>query len=190
VAFRRDHLLDGPAALPGEPVDVPLAWQLQLKHELAAMSYQDQLQRLRPPGTARPAALSTAAATAEASLVPGLDQAEPLAVQLLQEGEAPVQMGPRRSADGAYTEPELPPKLIASGGQVRIEHYYRSNDHPPAHAHVNGGGPETRIGQNGQPLAGDPELTQDQRTVVDANLAAIRRALDKIGRWLAFQERA
>jgi hypothetical protein len=58
------------------------------------------------------------------------------------------------TAKGATTEPTLPEKSIASDGEVSVEHYYRSGDHPPAHAHVNGGGPSTRIGPNGKPLAG------------------------------------
>jgi hypothetical protein len=41
------------------------------------------------------------------------------------------------------------------------EHYYRSGDHPPAHAHVKGGGGNTRIGPIGKPLKGDPELTPE-----------------------------
>jgi RHS repeat-associated protein len=86
------------------------------------------------------------------------------------------------------TEPTLPDKEIASGQGVTIEHYYRSDDHGPAHAHVKGGGSTTRIGPNGKPLAGDPELTAAQRQLVEANKAAIRRALGKIGRWLAFRE--
>lgn len=93
-----------------------------------------------------------------------------------------------RKQGGALTEPELPPKLIASGGEVIIEHYYRSNDHAPAHAHVKGGGPETRIGQNGHPLSGDPTPTARQQAVIDENLPAIRSALSKIGNWLWYQE--
>jgi hypothetical protein len=92
------------------------------------------------------------------------------------------------SAKGASTEPTLPPKTLASEGDVRVEQYYRSGDHPPAHAHVKGGGESTRIGPNGKPLAGQPELTGPQRAAVDANKATIRSAVNKIGRWLKFQE--
>lgn len=55
---------------------------------------------------------------------------------------------------------------------VRIQIY--SNDHAPPHAHVKGGGDETRIGQNGRPLAGDPELSRRQQEVVNANRNLIR----------------
>jgi hypothetical protein len=69
---------------------------------------------------------------------------------------------------------------------VTIEHNYRSNDHGYAHAHVTGGGPSTRIGQNGRPYRNDPELTPQQRTVVENNRSTIRNALGKIGRWLDY----
>lgn len=55
---------------------------------------------------------------------------------------------------------------------VRIQIY--SNDHAPPHAHVKGGGSETRIGQNGYPLKGDPELSRKQQEVVDTNRKLIR----------------
>lgn len=58
-----------------------------------------------------------------------------------------------------------------------------SNDHAPPHAHVLGGGAETRIGQNGKPLAGDPELTRKQQQVVDDNINAIRDAIGEYMRW-------
>ncbi|MEU6642425.1 RHS repeat-associated core domain-containing protein [Saccharomonospora sp. NPDC046836] len=58
-----------------------------------------------------------------------------------------------------------------------------SNDHPPPHAHVQGGGTETRIGQNGHPLEGDPELTRRQREVVENNRNEIRDAIGRYMRW-------
>jgi RHS repeat-associated protein len=94
----------------------------------------------------------------------------------------------RANVGNPKTEPQLPQKLIAEKGGVSVEHYYRSNDHPPAHAHVKGGGDSTRIGPNGKPLAGDPPLTARQQAVVDANKSVIRRALSKVGRWLNFHE--
>jgi len=90
--------------------------------------------------------------------------------------------------EGATTEPTLPDREIASDGEVSIEHNYRGGDHGPAHAHVVGGGRTTKIGQNGKPLKGQPELTSQQQKVVNANKSAIRRALGKIGRWLDYQE--
>lgn len=49
-----------------------------------------------------------------------------------------------------------------------------SNDHGPAHAHVKGRGAEVRIGQNGRPLVGNPELSKIQQKVIDQNIGAIR----------------
>lgn len=86
------------------------------------------------------------------------------------------------------TEPTLPPGTVVKSGSVKIEHYYKTNDHGPAHMHVVGGGKTTRIGSNGKPLRGDPELSSPQKKVVDANLIKIRNAGNKIGRWLAYQE--
>jgi hypothetical protein len=86
------------------------------------------------------------------------------------------------------TEPQLPPRVLAQEGGIVIEHYYHGNDHGPAHAHVIGGGRPTRIGANGHPLAGDPELTPSQRAVYVHHRSRIRRAVKKIGRWLAFNE--
>lgn len=44
---------------------------------------------------------------------------------------------------GKRTPPQLPNKTLAEGDGVTIEHYYRSNDHAPAHAHVVGPPPTT-----------------------------------------------
>ncbi len=93
--------------------------------------------------------------------------------------------GPRGEST---TEPSLPPKQIAEGNGVKVEHYYRGDDHAPAHAHVVGGGRTTRIGANGKPLHGDPELTSAQRAVIDENKSAIRKSVNKIGRWLDYKE--
>jgi hypothetical protein len=94
----------------------------------------------------------------------------------------------KRLADGRMiTEPELPSRVVAQRGEIAIEHNYRGNDHGPAHVHVSGGGPETRVGKNGRPLRGDPPLSREQAAVVGENKREIRRAVDKIGHWLWFQ---
>ena len=86
------------------------------------------------------------------------------------------------------TEPTLPDKEVVSSGQVKIEHYYRSNDHVPAHMHVTGGGSKTRIGMNGKPLPGDPELSAVQKKVVAENISRIRRVGKNIVKWLKFKQ--
>ncbi|MEV6312967.1 polymorphic toxin-type HINT domain-containing protein [Streptomyces sp. NPDC051840] len=63
---------------------------------------------------------------------------------------------------------------IVKEGGVTIQIY--SNDHAPAHAHVKGpGGFETRIGQNGKPLKGDPELPPKVRDIVERNITTVRK---------------
>jgi RHS repeat-associated protein len=67
---------------------------------------------------------------------------------------------------------------VVNENGVKIVIY--SNDHPPAHAHVIGGGDpklKYRIGQNGKPLRGDPELTSKQQKVVDDNIKTIRNSI-------------
>lgn len=92
------------------------------------------------------------------------------------------------SYKSAFSEPILPPRVIASEYGVIIYHNYRSNDHGPAHVHVRGRGKETRVQQNGYPMKGDPELSTVQRQVVRKHRAKIRRAVDKIYRWLKYYE--
>ncbi|WP_432457210.1 polymorphic toxin-type HINT domain-containing protein [Cellulomonas iranensis] len=55
----------------------------------------------------------------------------------------------------------------------------RTRDHGPAHAHVEGRGPKTKIGQNGKPIARSPELSAHQRQVVGDNIKAIRKAVKR-----------
>jgi hypothetical protein len=90
---------------------------------------------------------------------------------------------PNRSPSGKFTEPTLPNSTIVNEGGVRVRHYTRGAEHPPAHAHVTGEGPSTRIGANGKPLAGDPALSPAQKRVVDENLSFIRSALNKVKQW-------
>lgn len=66
-------------------------------------------------------------------------------------------------ANGKYTEPKLPSKTVAEEGNIKAEHYTRSGDHGPPHIHIKGGGKETKVGQNGKPISGAPELTAAQQ---------------------------
>src|SRR4051794_25135571 len=85
------------------------------------------------------------------------------------------------------TAPTLPDKTLADDGTVKIEHNYRSNDHAPAHAHVCGGGPPTRIGPNGKPATkNDAPMTARQQATYNASKSVVRRAINKIGRWPDF----
>ncbi len=87
---------------------------------------------------------------------------------------------------GTITEPNLPAKTVVKEGDVEIVHYTRSGDHGPAHLHVEGGGKSTRIGQNGKPLKGSPELSSAQKAAVDANKSQIRKAVKQIMKWNRF----
>jgi hypothetical protein len=89
---------------------------------------------------------------------------------------------------GSQTEPTLPGKTIANENGVEIKHYTRSGDHGPAHLHVEGNGPSTKIGMNGKPLKGASELSSAQQDVVNNNQGAIRSAVDKIQRWFKFNQ--
>ena len=89
-------------------------------------------------------------------------------------------------ARGALTEPTLPPKIIAQQDGVKVVHYTKSGDHGPPHAHVIGGGKETRIGQAGKPLKGNSALTTQQADVVSQYKAEIRNAIKKIGRYFNY----
>ena len=84
------------------------------------------------------------------------------------------------------TPPQLPPKTIVNEGGVKIEHYTRSGDHGPAHAHVIGGGPETKIGKSGKPLKGQPSLKAKQAKIVNRNKSLIRNSINKIRRYIKF----
>ncbi|HEY2518052.1 MAG TPA: polymorphic toxin-type HINT domain-containing protein [Polyangiaceae bacterium] len=93
-----------------------------------------------------------------------------------------------RNADGSMTMPELPAREVASESGVRIQHFYHGGDHAEAHLHVYGGGDNTKIGMNGKPIKGQPELSSRQQEVVGNNKATIRRVVDKIQRWHRFNE--
>jgi hypothetical protein len=83
---------------------------------------------------------------------------------------------------------ELPDKQVVSEKGVTIEHYYRSGDlGGPAHLHVKGQGPPTRIGPNGLPLKGSPPLSPTQRRVVQNNLPRIKKTIRQIQKWLRQQ---
>ncbi|RYU93031.1 DUF6443 domain-containing protein [Emticicia agri] len=91
------------------------------------------------------------------------------------------------SKTGKFTEPSLPKKNIVSENGVSVEHYYKSGDHAPAHMHVSGGGAKTKIGANGKPIKGSPELSGVQKQVVENNKSAIRSAGNKINKYQQYQ---
>jgi RHS repeat-associated protein len=94
---------------------------------------------------------------------------------------------PGTKLGGRLTEPRLPPRTICHEKGVEITHYYRSGDHGPAHLHVEGGGPSTKIGQAGRPIEGSAELSATQNEVIQGNKSAIRKAVDQIQRRFRFE---
>ncbi len=92
-----------------------------------------------------------------------------------------------KSVTGKFTEPTLPNKTIVNERGVTVEHYYKSGDHSPAHMHVGGGGPSSKIGANEKPIKGSPELTKTQQSVIKDNKSAIRSAGQKINNYQKYQ---
>jgi len=73
-------------------------------------------------------------------------------------------------------------KTIAKENGVTVKSYGTNDTHKPAHAHVKGGGKEVRVGANGKPLKGQPELSDKQRSVVDNNKKEIRKEVNQVGK--------
>ena len=71
---------------------------------------------------------------------------------------------------------------IAKKNGITIETHGTNDVHKPAHAHVTGKGEHVRIGANGKPLKGQPELSPQQKRIVVSNKSAIRREVNKIGK--------
>jgi hypothetical protein len=73
-------------------------------------------------------------------------------------------------------------KTIVKENGVTIKSYGTNDVHKPAHAHVKGGGPEVRVGANGKPLKGQPELSDKQRKVIDNNRKDVRKEVNAVGK--------
>ncbi len=88
----------------------------------------------------------------------------------------PMQRGTK--AGGSITEPNAAKtgEITENGVTIRRN----PGDHPPPHLHVNGRGPNTRIGQNGNPLRGDPALSRAQRQAVQQQKKEIRKWIKQI----------
>ena len=87
--------------------------------------------------------------------------------------------------DRRTVEPKLPQSSVASHGDVEFKHYYGGGgDHLELHMHVIGGGRETKILPNGQPMKGFTPLTQQQMRAFMLNKPAIRKAFNKLGRYI------
>ncbi|WP_110930290.1 RHS repeat-associated core domain-containing protein [Paenibacillus bouchesdurhonensis] len=79
---------------------------------------------------------------------------------------------------------ELPPKEVGRNNFGYIEHYYRSGDHAPPHVHVVDNKKNVvRVGQNGKPLDGEPELNRAQQMLVTQYKKEIRSSVSQIMKW-------
>ncbi len=68
------------------------------------------------------------------------------------------------------------------------ESYYPNDHGKPVHLHVSGpGNNKTKIGPNGIPLDGFPDLTPQQAKVVERNLSSIAKVFKKIQKWVRIQ---
>lgn len=70
-------------------------------------------------------------------------------------------------------------ECVVKENGVKIESYYPNDHGNPAHLHVKGGGPATKIGPQGLPVKGYPELSPKQAKVVENNLTVIKKQLRK-----------
>lgn len=57
----------------------------------------------------------------------------------------------------------------------------------PVHLRAANEGNPTKIGPNGNPLSGEPELTPAQQKVVNKNLKAIKKVFRRIQKWIRHQ---
>ncbi|MEF2245373.1 hypothetical protein [Paenibacillus sp. IITD108] len=80
---------------------------------------------------------------------------------------------------------ELPPSNVSPVTNYGyIQDYYFSNDHGPAHVHVyDSKNNVVRVGQNGKPLKGEPELNREQQKLVKMYLPQIRSSVARIMRY-------
>ncbi|MEU1118036.1 RHS repeat-associated core domain-containing protein [Streptomyces sp. NPDC005879] len=78
---------------------------------------------------------------------------------------------------------------VSKNGVHIVVHEYDVDK--PAHGHVTGGGGrEVRIGPNGKPIDGQPELSRKQQQAVEHYKPEIRKAVRKLGRRNQAEERA
>ncbi len=73
-------------------------------------------------------------------------------------------------------------KTLAKKNGVTVKSYGTNDVHKPAHAHVKGGGNQVRVGANGKPLKGQPELSTKQQNVVGGAKKEIRKEVNKVGK--------
>ena len=94
-----------------------------------------------------------------------------------------VVAGVEAIADGVKKAPAgRAGKTLAKKNGVTVKSYGTNDAHKPAHAHVKGGGDQVRVGANGKPLKGQPELSTKQQKVVSGSKKEIRKEVNKVGK--------
>lgn len=83
---------------------------------------------------------------------------------------------------GTSSPPGRAGTTIAKKNGVTVKSHGTNDAHKPAHAHVQGGGKEVRIGPNGKPLKNEPQLSTKQTKVVKEFKKQIRKELIKVGK--------
>ncbi len=79
---------------------------------------------------------------------------------------------------------ELPASNIGKSQYGHIVHYYHGDDHAPPHVHVyDNKGHVVKVGQNGKPIEGEPELNRAQQNLVNQYRGEIRSSVSKIMKW-------
>jgi len=79
----------------------------------------------------------------------------------------------------AFTEPNLPSKVIAEKDGVKIVYYTKGGDHGPPHVHVKGGGLRLELEVAGKPLRNNPSLSSQQSDVISQFKSEINKAKKK-----------
>jgi RHS repeat-associated protein len=148
--------------------------------------------KIASPSTLKEVGKEILSAGLDAMVVSGV-KAGPAGIGVLAESsETQTSRGVKNVAEnlsrtGKYSEPTLPDKTVVKQDGVEVKHYYKSGDHAPAHMHVKGQGSNTKIGANGKPVKGSPELSKSQSEVIDANISKIRSAGRKINNYQKYQ---
>ena len=121
-------------------------------------------------------------ADAAAVLVPGVPGGVGAGIKAVRTADKLVDAAKTGKAAEKVVEGGRAGKTIAKENGVTVKSYGTNDAHKPAHAHVKGGGKEVRVGPNGKPLKGQPELTDKQKKVIDNNRTEIRKEVNAVGK--------
>jgi RHS repeat-associated protein len=121
-------------------------------------------------------------ADAAAVLAPGVPGGAGVAIKAVRVGDKVVDAVKTGKTAEKVAEGGRAGKTIVKENGVKVKSYGTNDAHKPAHAHVKGGGKEVRVGANGKPLKGQPELSDKQKKVIDNNRKEIRKEVNAVGK--------